>query len=137
MLRSILGVVLGVIAAGIVVGVVESIGHMVYPPPAGLDASDPEALSAYIAAAPAQVLLFVMLAWMAGAFVGGLVAAWLGRGSPAVHALIVGGLMLAMGVLTMVKIPHPLWFWITGIVAVPASAYLASMLVSRRPAVAS
>jgi hypothetical protein len=137
MLRSIFAVVLGVIVGGITVGIVEIIGHTLYPPPPDLDASNPEALKAYIATAPMAVLLFVLLAWVVGAFTGGFVAAWIGRRAPAVHALMIGGFILLAGMATMLVYPHPVWFWIAGIVGVPPSAYLASLLVGRRAAVAA
>lgn len=137
MFRSILAVVLGVIVGVIAVAIVEVIGHALYPPPPDLDASNQEAMKAYIATAPIAVLLFVLLAWVTGAFAGGLVAAWIGRRAPAVHALIIGGFILLAGVATMLIYPHPVWFWIAGMVAVPASAYAASLPVSRRPAIVS
>jgi len=131
-----LAVVLGAIVGGVTVGVVEMIGHVVYPPPPNLDASNPEALKAYIATAPLAVMLFVLLAWVVGAFTGGFVAAWIGRRAPTVHALIIGGFILLAGIATMLVYPHPVWFWIAGIVSVPPSAYVAALLVSRRAAAA-
>ncbi|MBL8795141.1 MAG: hypothetical protein JNM56_14625 [Planctomycetia bacterium] len=129
MLRSILAVVLGIIVGGITVGVVEFTGHTIYPPPPDLDASNREALSAYIATAPIAVLLFVMAAWVLGAFTGGLVAAWIGRRAPVVHALIIGGFILLSGIASMLYYPHPAWFWVVGIVTVPSAAYAAARLV--------
>ena len=132
MLRSILAVVVGVILAGVVVLAVESIGHIVYPPPADLDASNPEALKAYVAHAPIGVLLFVLLAWAAGSFVGGWSAARIARRAPSFHAMIVGSLVLLSGIATMLMIPHPLWFWIAGILAIVPVSFISSLLVTRR-----
>lgn len=140
MLRSIIGVILGVTVGSITVAIVEAIGHLVYPPPPDLDATNPEAIKAikaFIATAPVGVLLVVLLAWAAGAFLGGLVAAWIGRRAPAVHALIVGAVILLFGIATMLMIPHPVWFWIAGILVIPCAAYVASLLARGRAAAGS
>jgi len=42
--RDALAVLAGVIAGGVVVGAVESVGHLIWPPPPGLDVSDPATL---------------------------------------------------------------------------------------------
>jgi hypothetical protein len=44
-LRDALAVLAGVIVGGVVVGAVESVGHLIWPPPPGLDVSDPAALA--------------------------------------------------------------------------------------------
>jgi hypothetical protein len=115
---------------------IEIVGHLIFPPPPGLDASNPEALKAYMQTAPLAVLLFVFVAWCCGAFFGGWLAALIARRAPAVHALIVGGFILLSGVATMLSIPHPLWFWIAGFLFLLPLSYAGSRLVRRRPAVA-
>lgn len=65
-LRSIGGVVAGVIVAGILVFAVQMIAHVVYPPPAGIDPSTSEgqkALADYVAKAPPGVFLFVLASY--------------------------------------------------------------------------
>lgn len=110
-MRNVLAVVLGVAVAGFVVMGVETLGHGLYPPPAGLSMDNPEAIKAYVAGAPFLALAFVLVAWAAGALVGGAVAARLAAGRrPARHGTTVGLVLLLMGAMNMWMIPHPLWF---------------------------
>jgi hypothetical protein len=73
--RKISAVVLGVVVAVILITAIESLGHMVYPPPNDLDPADTEALQAYVMNAPIAALLLVMSAWIIATLAGGLLAA--------------------------------------------------------------
>jgi hypothetical protein len=107
MLRLILGPIAGVVAAVIIVMAIETAGHLLFPPPPGTNLADPEALAAIIDQLAAGALISVMLAWIAGAFGGGAVATMIARRAWA--AWIVGAIMLAGGLWSMIVIPHPLW----------------------------
>lgn len=107
MLRSILGVIAGTVSAVAIVLAVETVGHLLYPPPPGTDLSDPAALAKIIDVLPAGALVAVMIAWIAGALGGGAVAAAIARRPW--PAWVVGALMLAGGLWSMVVIPHPVW----------------------------
>ncbi len=122
MLRSIGSVVAGVVAGGLLVALVEKLGHLVYPPPEGLDSKDLEAMKEFVATLPVGAFLFVLLAWAVGSLGGGWLAAKIAARKPLVHALIVGGVLMIGGILTLVTIPHPLWFTIVGVlVFLPAA----------------
>ena len=54
----------GVVIAGLTIWAIESVGHLVYPPPEGLDFADPDAMQAYIATLPAGAMIFVVAAWL-------------------------------------------------------------------------
>ncbi len=107
MLRIILGTLAGIVAAGLIVLAIESLGHMIYPPPPGIDLANPEALATIIDQLPLGALIAVVVAWIAGSFGGGAVAAKISR----VHwtAGTVGAVMVAGGAWSMIEIPHPMW----------------------------
>lgn len=126
-LRYLLALLAGAIVAGFVVAGFEALGHSVYPPPQGLDPGDIEQIKAAVAAMPVGALLFVLFAWVAGAYAGGLVAARLAPGRRGILAAFVGALVLAAVVANLAMIPHPLWFAALGIVAVMASTSVAVM----------
>lgn len=128
MIRSVLAVVVGVVVAVIVVGLVEAIGHVIFPPPPGIDLADPEALRALISQLPLGAI--VLVAWGLGALVGGVTAALTAGRSYIAHALIVGGIQMAFGILTMLMIPHPLWFVIASFAIVIPSAWLGARLAT-------
>ncbi len=133
MLRKILAVVFGVVAAVIVIIAIEALGHAIYPPPAGLDFTNRGAMETYVAGLPVGALLSVMLAWLAATFAGGLLACFIGREKPYVFAGIVGALVLTGTVINLMSIPHPLWFSVTSVVAIIATAFATGWLGSKFP----
>ena len=104
--RSILAVIAGVVCAVLTVGMIESIGHFVYPPPPGVDISDPDQLRTIMERLPTGALLFVMAAWIVGALVGGLVAAKLARSHAMRAALAVGTMMIVLVAINLVGDQH-------------------------------
>jgi hypothetical protein len=130
-IRFTLAVVAGAISAFILVWAVDAIGHQFYAPPVGLDLSDTDQLGQYIAGLPVGAFLFVLLAWVVATFVGGLVACVIAGTRPLLFAGIIGGVILIAGLANMLTIPHPLWFAIVAIVAIPAAALAAARVAPK------
>lgn len=128
--RNILAVVSGVVAGFVLILIVEGIGHLLYPPPEGLDYGDMEAVRAMTANLPAGALLMVAVAWAVGAFGGGWLAARIAKRSGTVHALIVGAVIELGAIANLLMLPHPVWFWVVGIVAILPAAYAGSRMAS-------
>ena len=128
MLRDVGAAIAGIVTAFALILGIEHVGHMIYPPPEGLDFSDAEAMQPYVASLPAPALLFPMFAWFIATFVGTLVASVLGTARPIIFAVVVGTLILAGTITNLIWIPHPLWFSVIAILGIIASAWLAVML---------
>ncbi len=126
MIRNIGALIAGIVTAFASIYLIEMLGHTLYPPPPDLDFSNPEAIRPYIATLPIIALLFPMFGWFIGAFAGSLVANFCGDAKPYVFAGIVGGLVLAATIANLIMIPHPLWFSITALIGIVASAWLAN-----------
>lgn len=131
--RSVLAAFTGIIVAVAIVWGVETLGHVVYSPPADLDFNDADAMRAYIETLPPGALAFVLFAWLLATFVGGWVAARIAKRRPLLFAGIVGGVILAAAVANLLLIPHPLWLTIAALVGIPAMAWLASRLAGTQP----
>jgi hypothetical protein len=133
--RGILAVMLGSVAAFVTVGVLEVLGHMVFPPPPGLDMHDSTALKQL----PTGALVTVLLAWGIGTFIGAWVAARLAPAAKIAFGLGIGVLFLLAGVSTMIMIPHPIWMWVVGMAEPLPMAYFGAWLASDRrgPAVSA
>ena len=131
MLRDILACVAGVAIAFLIVFLADELSHMMYPPPPGLDFSDPEALRLYVATLPIGALLSVMGGWVVATFVGSVVAGRIGTAKAWIFPSVVGGLMFAATLANLIAIPHPLWFAIVSLLAILASAWLAWLAASR------
>src|SRR5437773_1163025 len=100
-IRSVLAVIAGFVAASLVMMIVETInGHLLYPELSKLaeGVTDREAIRAIMASAPVGAMLVVLLGWVLGSLAGGLLASWIGRGAPVVHGLVLGGLLTLAGI---------------------------------------
>lgn len=132
MARNIAAGIIGVLIAGGIVWLVEMIGHTVYPIPPEVDFSDIDAVRAYIAGLPAGAFAFVGAGWFFGTLLGTMAACRVGTAAPRVFAIVVGLLMLAGTAFNLAVIPHPLWFAITGVVAIIVAAWLGRTLSARK-----
>ena len=128
-MRPILATLAGILSGGVTVSIVESLGHLIWPPPPGTDLSNPEALAAIMDTIPTAALVAVLVAWIAGAFVGGWVAKKIDVGQGIRPSLVTGSVLMLFGVATMIYIPHPIWMWIFGIATpIPAALFGASLV---------
>ena len=131
MLKSILllvlGVVVGVIATGLVAAGIEWAGHLVYPPPAGLDPRNPEQLRQLLEQQPVGALVVVVMSWIGGAYIGGLAAAGISRPWPRTAAVGVGLVIVAAVVAMQREMPgQPMWMVLAGLLLpVPAALFAA------------
>jgi hypothetical protein len=130
MLRSILAILLGLLAGMLTVFLIELPGMIMYAPPPGTE-SDSEAMKKHLASLPTVALAGVGLAWTVGPLVGAWLAAFIARRALLVHGLIIGAIFLAMDLLMLSMIPHPIWLAGVGIVAPLLSAWLGATLAAR------
>lgn len=83
-----------------------------FPMPAGVHPSDPEAFRAHVATLPPAAFLLPFLAHFAQVVVGGLVASKLGKAPPRTLVGIIGVLTVMGSVTTNLQIAPPAWTWI-------------------------
>jgi hypothetical protein len=125
---SVIPVWVGMVVAGLAITVIEFLGSKVYPPPLGMNPEDPASVRAAMALMPPGALLFVLLGWIVGTFAGAWVTARMAYRSPITHGLVLGALFLAGGIVNMLLLPHPVWFWILGVMVFLPAAYLGARL---------
>jgi hypothetical protein len=130
MLRNVAAIVAGLVTAYLSIKLIDKLGHMVYPPPAGLDFSDPEAIRPYLATLPIGAFLFIWASSVVAAFVGTLVAGFAGTARPAILAAAVGGVVFAATIANFIWIPHPLWLSLATLIGIVVSTLLAMRLAS-------
>ena len=150
--RLILALAVGIIVFSLTVAGVEAIGHLVYPQPpefaeigarmseamanrdqSALERSQldlAEAMAAYVRTAPLGAFVFVVVAWITGAFVGGGVAALVTPWRRRTAAMLVG--LADVGAILLVSwlIPGPGWMPVVGITGALVAAFAAGTLVS-------
>jgi hypothetical protein len=132
MIRTILGILAGLVVAWLMMSIGEFASLFLHRPPPGLDLLDPQALAAHIAAAPVSAMLVVVLGWALAAFLGGWIAARIAR-----HRLLAGlviGVLVLLGVIgNNLMIPHPLWMTVAGFILPLPLAWLAVRMATPRP----
>lgn len=127
---ALIGLVLGLVAAGLTVFLIEGIGAAIAPAPAGFNRISPAELPAAIAALPFASKLFVPLAWFLGALGGACLATGLSR--RAWTGWAVAGVILALVLITVATIRHPLWMTIAGVAGPILAGWIASRLATPR-----
>lgn len=132
-MKKIVPVLAGVISAVITVFLVEGISHSIWPPPEGIDISNPEDLAILMETIPLPAIVAVLVAWILGAFVGGLIARKVDNSPDNSSSLITGGIVVIFGILTMMTIPHPAWMWVFGILTPIPAALFGARLVGPPP----
>ena len=108
--RGILAVIVGMAVALALIVVVQMIGTRIYPPPP-MDRTSIESIKAVMAQVPLVSLLFVLLSYTAGSVAGGWVAARFAPRDKMAHAMTLAGLLFCFGIINLISLPHPAWFW--------------------------
>lgn len=134
MIKSIIAVVLAVLLAGVVIAVVQLVNTQIFPLPSGVDFNDRAAMSRAMGSMPTGGFVVLLLSYILGALAGGWLAARRAPGRPVLHAMIVGVLLLAAGVMNFVSIPHPLWVTVVGLLIFLPMAWLGASLARPRSA---
>ncbi len=124
--RSILGTVVGLVLAILLIGLVETLGHRLIPPPAGMDPTDPASIAAAMSLIPTGSFLFVLAAWFLGTWVGASTATRIARSDARWPGLTVGGVILAATLYNLWLIPHPVWVAAAGLLGIGGLTLLAS-----------
>lgn len=131
MIRNIVAVVVGLIVAIALVWALQTFSHSVYPPPPGLDLSNPEQLGQFVNSMPPNAFLLVIASYALGTLIGGLTACFIGRSRPYVFATAIGVFVLLGMSTSIMTIPHPLWFTVSAILSIFAMIWLAARLSMR------
>lgn len=148
--RSVLGFLIGAIVSVAIIWAAETTNLIMHRPadaPGTEDlgklmewmkafAEDQERLCAWIKTLPMEAFLVVLLAWEAGAFVGGWVSARIAGWAPLVHAGLIGGLVLLGTIAKFYQmknthnISHPDWMIVIGLAMPLPMSLLAGLIVS-------
>ena len=131
-LRSVGAILAAFVAACAIMMTVESLNGKVFYPELGRAAegvTDPAVVRQLMASAPTGALLVVLIGWAIASVAAGYLAARLADRSPMGHALTIGGILTACGILNNLMLPPPVWFWIVSLLAFLPTAWLGGRLV--------
>lgn len=130
MLRITLGVFIGLFVGVLVTGVVEGVGDAVFPPPPGVNLTDPAILATVMDKLPLGAKVGILIGWFLGVLSGASTALLIaGRRQPA--GWIVAAVLFAFAAWTMTTIHHPAWMIASAVAAEIAGAFLSDRAFGR------
>ncbi len=133
-MRTLGGLIVGIIVAVAAVLAISWIGDLLFPASADSGLRDPEQVSTSFTAAPIGAQLFLVFAWLGGAFAGGIVARRIsGRNGP---ILLIAALMLLAALPIISIVAMPAWLMVALIAAPIIGGFLARHTATRATAAA-
>lgn len=132
--KRIFAAVVGLIAGFAVTGMIEATSGILYPLPPGFDMKDMEAFRAHVEGLPMGAFLLVLLAHALGSFIAGFACARVAGAPWPGGSVMMGGLLLAAGVVNLMAIPHPAWFAVADVLVYLPMAILGGRVGTRPPA---
>lgn len=109
-LRALLAVIVGLVGGGLVNMGLLLLGAQVFPPPAGVNVSDPESIRASVHLFEAKHFVFPFLAHALGTLAGATLAYLVAGNHRRAYAYAIGILNLAGGIAAATMIPAPVAF---------------------------
>jgi len=124
MIRKIIALVVGLLAAFALVMAIEGLGYELYPLPDGLDTQNLDQMRKYVESLPPQALLIVLSAWIVATMGGGLLACIIAKVKPLLFASLIGLVIMGGSIYTMLEIPHPTWFMAAAIAGILIAIFI-------------
>ncbi len=126
--RGVVAVVLGFLAAAFFIMAVEGVWAVLDPFPDRADPADVEVCKAHVAQLPASAFLICVGGWGLAVLASSWVATRLGAGRHPAHGTVLGSILLAAAVLNMLMLPYPVWFCVATLIALPVCCLLGARL---------
>ena len=116
-IRNILACIVGIFLGGGINMAIIVFGPLVIPPPAGVDVTNPEALSSSMHLFEPKHFIVPFAAHAVGTLSGSLIAYFIAASYRTAVSFLVGALFLAGGIAASFMIPAPMWFIVLDLVA--------------------
>jgi hypothetical protein len=144
-LRSIAAIIAGWFVSILVIGIIEFVNFAAFRPNDGtplfakakLLAEDKAAMQAHLRSMPESALYAVVVAWIAGATLGGAVAARIAGRAPVIHAGIIGVIVVASTIANAAMMKrdydyvHPEWALFVGLILAACLSLAAGVAVAK------
>ena len=133
MLKTILGITLGIIIGIFTIVMVEGLGHILFGvADPGFDLEDPLAVKKMLQDLPLGALLFVPLSYAVGSFIAGVVSTFISEKRFSFWpAIISGGTLMLFGIVNLFSLPHNAWLAVIIVIVFLPSAFLGYKILRR------
>jgi len=123
MVRTIGGILLGVVIAVALVFAIEWVVGLIIPAPADFNMRDPEQVRARVASMPTWVILLVLVGWLVGTWLGSYAAVRIAQTKKPWPGLVVGAIIFLSTLYNIMTIPHPIWFVAVSLLVIPIASW--------------
>lgn len=132
MVRTMLGMIMGALAAGLALIGCWYASAKLHPLPTSADFATPESLSAYAAATPSTAIACILGGWALAGLLGGWTSARIARPHGDGAALVIGVLLTAAVIIYATLMPNPAWVTVLGALLPMPFAVAAGLLAMPR-----
>ncbi|WAC48090.1 hypothetical protein OVA03_15550 [Asticcacaulis sp. SL142] len=126
-LVSTLAVLLGLLLGMVLQTIFKEVGDYLFPPPPLLDMVTPEERLELMSTIPSAAFVITLVSWAVGALFGAYVAVRVAK-TGQYPGWIVGILLFAGDLMTIISTPHPMWFNLISVPLVAVSAFVGAWL---------
>jgi len=133
MLKTILGIIIGMLVGIFLIVIIQSLGHMLFGiADPGIDLENAEQVKEMLQDMPLGALLFVPLSYAVGSFGAGVIATLISE-KRYKHwpAIISGSILLIFGIVNLFELPHPAWLAVIIVAVFLPSAYFGYKVLRR------
>jgi hypothetical protein len=116
MKRNILSVVVGLSIAIITFLIAETINASLHPIPTNLDFNDSIAVKKFYENQPVSLWLLVLLGWIVGSFLCGLLIKTISKKESRKLPIVAGIILTLSAVANFFSLPHPTWFIVVSLI---------------------
>ena len=112
MIRNVIAVLVGLFVGMTANMMVVQLNLLMFPLPDGVTWTDTDELIAWIETLPQSAFVLVLIAHLSQSFFGALIAGFIAKRNVMQIAMTVGILTSIGGLVNLLRIPAPFWFWI-------------------------
>jgi len=132
MIKRVLSIVAGSIAALFIIGGLEQVLPLIYPGvPSHVNWNDKKAVAEMMTGMPLGGFIWLLLTYILGCFCGGFVAGLIAEKKRREMSMIIGVIVLVGGIVNFAMISHPAWFVAVALILYIPAAYSGGVVVNR------
>jgi hypothetical protein len=131
-IKALLAVLGGIVTGFIVIIICEIFTSKLFPSPKGLDFNNKDSVTAHMQSAPIAMYVSILIGYIIASFSAGYVTNFLSKNNKYKPAMLTGVALMVFGILNMMELWHPSWFWVVSIVSYLIFAYLGGKMANQK-----
>jgi uncharacterized membrane protein YwzB len=131
-IKALLAVLCGIVSGFIVIVISEMLTSKFFTSLQGLNFEDKNAVTAHMQSASVSMFLSILLGYIIASFTAGYVTNFLSRNNKYKPAMLAGVALMIFGILNMMELWHPNWFWVVSIPLYLVFAFLGGKMAIKK-----